>query len=82
MKTVTRRKKKITKEKENFLTILPFGVLNGQAEEYSKLVLGRSTGCSPTTPIPLPYRKTSIQVIMNMNLQRFKTGLYSLNWIG
>lgn len=35
------------------LTILPVGVLNGHADEYSKPVLGRITGCSPITPIPL-----------------------------
>jgi hypothetical protein len=35
------------------VTILPFGVLNGHAEEYSKPVFGNMTGCSPTTPTPL-----------------------------
>ena len=35
------------------LTILPLGVVNGHADEYSKLLLGSITGCSPMTPIPL-----------------------------
>lgn len=39
------------------LTILPLGVLNGHAEEYSNPVLGRITGCSPTTPTPLQCRE-------------------------
>lgn len=39
--------------KLSYLTILPLGVLKGHAEEYSKLVLGSITGCSPMTPTPL-----------------------------
>lgn len=39
------------------LTILPLGVLNGHADEYSKLVLGSITGCSPITPLPLQSQK-------------------------
>lgn len=39
--------------KLSHLTILPLGVLKGHAEEYSKLVLGSITGCSPMTPTPL-----------------------------
>lgn len=38
---------------KKYLTILPLGVLNGHAEEYSKPVFGSITGCSPITPIPL-----------------------------
>lgn len=42
---------------EIILTILPLGVLNGQADEYSKPVFGSITGCSPMTPIPLQKGK-------------------------
>lgn len=38
---------------KHILTILPLGVVNGHADEYSKLLLGSITGCSPMTPIPL-----------------------------
>lgn len=38
------------------VTILPFGVFNGHADEYSKPVLGNMTGCSPTTPTPLAWQ--------------------------
>lgn len=39
-------------------------MLIGHAEEYSKLVLGSITGCSPTTPIPLPWGKQSTEVTL------------------
>lgn len=51
-------------------------MLNGHAEEYSKLVLGRSTGCSPTTPIPLPYIENKVRGLLNKNPQRLKTCIY------
>lgn len=47
--------RKTKQAKYSSLTILPLGVLSGHADEYSKLVFGRITGCSPITPIPL-YR--------------------------
>lgn len=48
--------------KSSHFTILPLGVLNGQADEYSKPVLGSITGCSPITPIPLEKKASYMEV--------------------
>lgn len=47
------------------LTILPLGVHNGHADEYSNPVLGRMTGCSPITPTPLQNKRNSFRKQLN-----------------
>lgn len=48
------------------LTILPLGVPNGHADEYSKLVFGRITGCSPITPMPLLIKSMVIHILSSI----------------
>jgi len=48
------------------VTILPFGVLNGHAEEYSKPVFGKMTGCSHYSSSP---NTTMMSIILAHKLE-------------
>lgn len=64
------------------LTILPVDVLRGQAEEYSKPVLGSITGCSPITPVPLEMVKKTNEFSTDISIYNHNIYLDTRNSTG